>query len=643
MRSYQNPFRLRASEQVGDVLAFLRNFGAGALELLPASLWDRPVVLRSAPGGGKTSLMRLFTFESLAVLHRRRDEFPALVEQLEQLEALSADGPRHLGILLNLDRDYPALLDLELRPEQLNALFFRLLDARILRSTVHAITGHYSLENADQLQLRPRDPPPETDAALSAFEDLSGASLLEWARANERAALRQLDSLLPVPLEFGGEPVAPLVSLRLLSTTRLQVRGEDLALRPLIMLDDGHELGRSQRAALLERLVDRTLDVGRWYSERLEALEDDDLLVGDTRGRDYEVVELETRARELHGRYEQMMLDIADRRARPYLREYAQIEQPFTELLDVDTSELLEGRTEEILDVLRARLAELAASYERFQGWIEHASHASGYGGAVLLRALEIAIQKDLGRPQSELFEVVRSFEEFEGQRARVMPAARHFLAREFHLPYYAGADMLARLGSENAEQFLRVAGDVFEQMLGHMTLRELPRLTAREQDTVVRRASDRYWRELPQRVVRGRQARRLVAAIVDLCQADTFRETAPYSPGVTGTALSMSDRDRLTDPAARSAVPGGQELYDALTAALAANVLTAKPDYSSKNQRVMVIYLNRLLCPRFNLPLGRGGFRERKLETMAGWMTGERAGAEDKTLEVQIPDQLVL
>lgn len=643
MRSYKNPFRLRASEQMGDTVSFLRNFGAAAVELLPPSVWDRLVVLRSAPGGGKTSLMRLFTFESLSVLHQRRDEFPVLVEQLEQFDALSSEGPRHLGVLLNLNRDYPALLDLDLRPEQLNALFFRLLDARILRAVVHTVSSYHALEDLAQLRLAPVNGDAEGDVAIDAFGELNGRALVEWARRNERAALRQLDSLLPVPLEFDGEPVPPLASLQLLSRTRIRVREQELSLRPLVMLDDGHELGRSQRAALLERLVDRSLDLGRWYSERLEALEDDDLLVGDTQGRDYELVDLEAKARESQGRYERMMLDIGNRRARPYLREYAQLEQTFTDLVSVDEHELLKDKEEVVLGALRERLEQLASEHERFRGWVDETSDARGYEGALLLRALEIAVRRDLRRPQTALFEVSRRYDEFEAQRARVVPAARHFLAREFKLPYYAGPDILARLGSENAEQFLRVAGDVFEQMLGHITLRELPHVSALEQDAVVRRASDRYWRELPQRVSRGRQVQRLLVAIVELCQADTFRDTAPYSPGVTGTALLMSGRDRLVDPEVRAALPGAQELYEALTAALIDNVVTIKLEYSVKNQRVMVIYLNRLLCPRFNLPLARGGFRERKLETMAGWMGGARSKVDDEALEVQLAEQLAL
>ena len=56
-----------------------------------------------------------------------------------------------------------------------------------------------------------------------------------------------------------------------------------------------------------------------------------------------------------------------------------------------------------------------------------------------------------------------------------------------------------------------------------------------------------------------------------------------------------------------------------------------------------MVIYLNRLLCPLFQLPLLRGGFREKRLETMAKWMTGEPVVAEDDLLETYAAEQLTL
>jgi hypothetical protein len=106
---------------------------------------------------------------------------------------------------------------------------------------------------------------------------------------------------------------------------------------------------------------------------------------------------------------------------------------------------------------------------------------------------------------------------------------------------------------------------------------------------------------------------------------------------------MLMSDRERLLDPTVREALPGASDLFEALTAAISRNVLSVELDYSVKNQRVMVIYLNRLFCPRFQLPLGRGGFRERKLEAMAKWMTGVPASADDESLEVYEAEQLTL
>ena len=54
MREPRNPFRLRASESIESDATFLRLFGPGMLDLLPAeNLWDKPQVFRSAPGGGQ--------------------------------------------------------------------------------------------------------------------------------------------------------------------------------------------------------------------------------------------------------------------------------------------------------------------------------------------------------------------------------------------------------------------------------------------------------------------------------------------------------------------------------------------------------------------------------------------------------------
>jgi hypothetical protein len=73
MRESRNPFRLRAAENIDTDLSFLRLFGPGMLDMLgDADLWSRPLIIRSAAGGGKTTLLRLLTPQVLLSLHENR-------------------------------------------------------------------------------------------------------------------------------------------------------------------------------------------------------------------------------------------------------------------------------------------------------------------------------------------------------------------------------------------------------------------------------------------------------------------------------------------------------------------------------------------------------------------------------------------
>ncbi len=643
MRGYRNPFRARASEQLSEPIVFLRNFGAGVLEDLPDSVWDRPLVVRSASGGGKTSLMRLFTIQNLLLIQRSRPEFPELVDQLARVGAITDTGPTHLGILLNLNRDYRSLLDLDMPSEQLIRLFFRLLDARIIRAVIGAALTTAGADSPEQLDLVPLTPHEHASVEADLLGGLNGAGLLEQAIATEREILRPLDALLPDDLDVSGHLVSPqLHSLALLSMTRFRIAGQELPQRPLVMLDDGHELGKDQRDALMASLRSRTLQVARWYSERFDALSNDEMLLGSTEGRDFELVELENEARASRPRHERVLKDVSNRRGRPYLDDYASVQQNFTDLIEVSDHELLDGKGAAIRSALEGRVLELADGHSRYHAWVHDASSwGSDYASLVKLRALEIVIQADFERSQGELFESPLPVAEFGRRQERVRSSARHFLARDFSLPYYVGSQMMAQLGSENIEQYLRLTGDLFEEILAEITLKRLPRLTPRQQDRIVHRSSDRYWREISSRVRDGRLVQQLAEAIIKLAQTDTFRPTAPYAPGVTGIAMLMTDRERLLDLEWRGSTVGADALFRALAGGVAGNVFSVQLDYSVKNQRVMVIYLNRLLCPRYNLPLGRGGFRERRVAEIASWMAGEAVAPQE--LEIHDAAQLTL
>ena len=73
MRESRNPFRLRRAENIDTDSSFLTLFEPGILDVLAESgLPETVQPIRSAAGGGKTSLLRLFTPSVLHKLHARR-------------------------------------------------------------------------------------------------------------------------------------------------------------------------------------------------------------------------------------------------------------------------------------------------------------------------------------------------------------------------------------------------------------------------------------------------------------------------------------------------------------------------------------------------------------------------------------------
>jgi hypothetical protein len=646
--SYQNPFRARASEQQRDLLAFLRNYGTGVLDLLPDALWDRPLVVRSAPGGGKTSLMRLMTIDSLKMIHGRRDDLEGLASRLSQLGVLGDDGPTRLGVLVGFDRSYRALVQAGVPDETAVRIFFRLLDARVAVAVVRALLVAHELRFPEDARLLRFDTAAASPSARETIDRLGGddgESILKASRQAEDQILGMLDSLLPVAwgdLAYGH---VGLYSLRLLGDSQLTVDGRPVAPALLIMFDDGHELAPIQRTALLGELKGRDLGLSRWYAERFEAMSAQELLSGDAEGRDYEILEIEAAARgglrsRNKFRFEKFFHDVGNRRAGPTLRLYGEDSSTFTEFLETEADELVEGREREILDALRQSVANVGDAH-RYDRWLSDAEAATNgratYDAALRWRELAIAIARDQDRNTVEMFD----FELEESDEARLLgsnvrEAAALFLAREFRLPYYHGPETLAKLGSQNIEQYLSVSGELFEEMLGDLTLNRRPKVSAKRQEAVIRRVSERYWLALPRRVPHGRDVQTLLVSIVSMARRETFRPTAPYAPGVTGIALSMADREELLDPERRARIPGADRLFAALASAISYNVLSAELDRSVKGDRFMVMYLNRLLAPRFWLPLGRGGFRERRLPVMAAWMT--QPDAEDvSSLELDL------
>jgi len=625
MKDVRNPFRLQTAESIDSDTDFLRLFGHGVLDLLPNdALSGRPLFIRSAPGGGKTSLLKLFTpavLQSLMAM-RGNDAIKDLYSKLRGLGAVSDHDLKVLSVLLPCGRTFPALADVELKPPRARRLLLALIDARIILGALRAILIARRLRFPGDLPRLTLVAPPDDHIPGLSFP-CDGVAVQRWAETVEQGVCDLIDTLMS-PDGSGPSGHDALLSLRLLDANCIHLDGKPFETRWLVTFDDMQKLAVAQRAALLEVVVEQRSRSTVWLAERFEVLSTDELLApGVLSGRDHLVIALEREWKK--GRFEPAVKLIAERRARMAADSAgANAPDSFAPTVEADLdAPAWQDRMQAALDIVRRRVETLAASKPQYAEWVKSRTDLEGTLRHQLIkwRALSIIIERHARKRQLTLELGTLSRDELDDKdESDVRAAAELFLSKEFGFPYYFGLSRLASLGSFNVEQFIRLAGDLFEESLAAAIMRRPPHLAPERQERILQGAYDTRVKDLPRRAKNGRDVLRFLDAVGQFCHQETHRPNAPYAPGVTGIAISMRDRETLLDPKQLAQSPVTSSFASILATALAHNLLHAEVDYKVKGNRYMVLYLNRLLCPKYQLPLQFGGFREKPLREFINW-----------------------
>jgi len=631
VRDLRNPFRLQAAEHIESDTDFLKLFGPGVLDLLPDNApFARPQFIRSAPGGGKTSLLKLFTPSVLQTLVALRTypEYKELFQRLRQLGAIDEHSIRVIGVMLPCGRTFPALADLGLPSPRARRLLMALLDARIMLGALRSALSARRLRYPEDLA-RVRVEGPEDAAQLPGLAmPCDGLAARAWAEAIEQSICDVIDSLA-APEGTGPAGHDSLLMLRVLDRPGLRVDGEPPGSRWLVLLDDVQKLTLDQRVTLRETLVEQRSRTTVWIAERLEALSQDELLAsGALAGRDYgDVINLEEAWRRTPKRFESAISTIAERRAR-MAADVATGDAvgSFAALIDgtLDSPERVE-RIVEALKMVSDRVRGVATQDPKYIEWVRAREEVDGSPREKLVawRTLEILIERHRRKSQQSFDFALGREELVDRDDSGVKAAAELFLAKEFRFPYYFGPSRLASLGSFNVEQYLRLAGDLFEESLAWSLLfpRQSRSLSPERQQEILDGAYDARVKDLPRRAKNGRDVLNFLDAVGTFCRDVTYQPNAPYAPGVNGVAISMQERKTLLDADALKGNASYARFAQMLATAFAHNLLHAELDKSVKNQRWMILYLNRLVCLKYTLPPHFGGFRERPLRDLVAWM----------------------
>lgn len=620
-----NPFLKRATEFYRDEEAFLAVISPEPIPYYlgeagrQGRLYDRLVTIEGTPGSGKTTLARIFEYPTLLAL-LRNDTLPAhraLTAALQDVNVLRDGQPTIAAYRLPLETDYREIWQLPYEADLKLGLMMTLIQARTVLGWVRVLTT-----SGGRVELRSRQ---DAAAALEMIGGSDATSLAERARAVERAVYAVIGSLVPPRADrLSDECTGAYRPFDVIEEFVLH-RGDESGaghVRPLVIMDDAHVLHSEQFQGLKRWLSRRELRVGRWILSRLDVMTPDEHflvaaerndgvdLPGINPAREITTIRLQSPPasdrRSQRANFRRMAKDMASR----YLRQMPLFSgRNLTSLQDflATKPDALAGtKLKQVQDETAASQRKLGVSESRAA---THRSSVQSYLGdnhgeadvaAYMERILAHRYAKRV--PQSTLFrdgdaEPTRPVNADVG----VYDAARVQLLHKFERPFYYGIDDLCDAGSENAEQFLRLAADLVDIAATQLIRGRNATLDAKTQHRTLRASASKFidsW-NFPDCT----RVRALTAAIAAECVRVSLEPNAWLDAGANAFGIPQSEFSNLPT--------SNPELARVIHYAVAYNAINLTLNYNCKNVEWCLLELGGVPILAYGLTLKRGGFIE--------------------------------
>jgi hypothetical protein len=100
----------------------------------------------------------------------------------------------------------------------------------------------------------------------------------------------------------------------------------------------------------------------------------------------------------------------------------------------------------------------------------------------------------------------------------------------------------LVKVASSNVEQLLAAAAVSVDRMIYRAELDRDKAISAKEQEDMIRKSAEEYFRDLEEKHRRGGAIRQFIDNLGRFCDEVTYRPNAPIAPGVNGFGLTPEE-----------------------------------------------------------------------------------------------------
>lgn len=625
-----NPFKKRRTELITDRRTLLSLVSPAPIEeffrLDRTELIDKLALVVGTPGCGKTTIAQVVEFESLSTLCQATGTpiNKDLVDVLTINGLIKESLPAVIGHRLAMTTNFRDIWELPYSEQTRTALLRAFVQSKAVLGWFRQLEGMGISTNDIEIVMGANS---ESVVAVTGADDPN--TFRQYARDIELAIFRVVTSLVPPDenemasgfLNTSYDVFEVLTGVRVRSWPS-SPGGPPALLRPMMIIDDAHELHPEQFLQLRDWLKSKAMGVSRWlmcrpdvvsaddYRDALakDVAAEEDMTPGSTRGRDY-LIKLMQLGPSKEKRFKPIATDITNRYiagipefARRSLRELRPMLSQNTVALPDGQMKQLQDQIDKLakdsrfskslVDTLRARIPATARPDEA-------------------LAALRILMHRERNRtPQMGLLpdDAVREEPVTDERKAAasLIEGARIQLMHQFGRPYYYGMDKLIAASNANIEQFIRLAGGLVDEVLARVIRDRSPDLVPKAQHTALVSQATQAMNEwdFPYNAV----VRELVKRIAERCVERTLRPNAPLDDGANAIGIPQDEMDRV--------LHRHERLARVLHFAFAYKALVFVPQYNCKGKVWCLLELGALPSMAHGLTLHRGGFIE---DTLSG------------------------